>query len=46
MKEMHVLLFIKVNLAIATSKCTAESCTMQSAWYDTMPQGYKLALNV
>ena len=46
MKEMHALLFMEVDLAIATSKCTPEHCTVLIAWYDKMPQGYQLALTV
>lgn len=38
--------FLEVDLAIATSKCTPENCTVLIAWYDKMPQGYQLALTV
>ena len=43
---MHALLFMEVDLALATSKCTPEHCTVLIAWYDKMPKGYQLALTV
>lgn len=43
-KETHAFSFTEVDLAIATSKCTPEHCTVLISWYDKMPQGYQLAL--